>query len=429
MNEDTIRGTAFTDNAWDALYGAVDSREFIDNDAPVIYEALSAKLSFIPFGDYLKRYIHRRSRMTVPLSQVELNDYRRIIRDSFAERLTPPSFEPTTAKLSALSKNWLTQQTVSRKVVFLLGFGLGMNERDVEEFLTKALREQGVNPKDPFEVICWYCFRNGYGFPKFEALWKAYTETPKDSIGFGVLLDEGTVGLRREARGLAEDAELLNYLSKLKNDENISNSSASIRRAFDELFQKAREITAKLLTEENEDKAHILAGRKETRLQYDDDKPDYQKQRIVEHARSSYRRYAPEDITEGDIEHIISSAIPVDRNGNLTPAKASKLNAQFDGKRFSRQHISEVRLGKADANRFDLITLNFYIMSQSLEEHPDPKERLFAFMEKTDALLERCFLCGLLVSNPYECFVMMCLLSSDPLGAYADVWELSYGEE
>ena len=39
---------------------------------------------------------------------------------------------------------------------------------------------------------------------------------------------------------------------------------------------------------------------------------------------------------------------------------------------------------------------------------------------------EGCFLGELYISNPYECFVLMCILSEDPLGPYADVWEKSY---
>ena len=38
---------------------------------------------------------------------------------------------------------------------------------DVNEFLTKALREQAINAKNPFEVICWYCYKNGYNYLKF----------------------------------------------------------------------------------------------------------------------------------------------------------------------------------------------------------------------------------------------------------------------
>ncbi len=65
-------------------------------------------------------------------------------------------------------------------------------------------------------------------------------------------------------------------------------------------------------------------------------------------------------------------------------------------------------------------------MSQSLDQHPNKRERYFSFINSTNRLLEGCGLGELYISNPYECFVLMCLLSEDPLGTYADVWELSY---
>ena len=76
--------------------------------------------------------------------------------------------------------------------------------------------------------------------------------------------------------------------------------------------------------------------------------------------------------------------------------------------------------------RFDLITLNFFIYSQTLDDYPSVKERYNSFVESTNEILKRCFLGELYISNPYECFVLMCILSEDPLGTYADVWEMSY---
>ncbi len=164
----------FTNSAWDSLYETVDDEKFFDCDAELIYNSLKRRLRSIPFGDYLKRYIYRKAEPAIPFEAVSLKEYQVIIRDSFADRATPPSFEPTTAKLSALSKNWLTQQTVKRKVVFLLGFGLNMSAEDVNMFLTKALREHEMNPKNSFEAICRYCFKHRYSYYKFEKLWKQY---------------------------------------------------------------------------------------------------------------------------------------------------------------------------------------------------------------------------------------------------------------
>ena len=51
------------------------------------------------------------------------------------------------------------------------------------------------------------------------------------------------------------------------------------------------------------------------------------------------------------------------------------------------------------------------------------------FLDSTNEILEKCFMGKFYIQNPYECFLLMCMLSDDPLGTYADVWELSYEKQ
>ena len=426
MRGDPIRSTDFTNNAWEALYTVVDSSYFQDKDADLIYTALEKRLKFIPFGEYLKRYIYRKAELTDPYETVSLKVYQQIIKGAFSDNNTPQAFEPTTAKLSALSKNWLTQPTVKRKVVFLLGFGLAMSEDDVNEFLTKALREQGINAKNPFEVICWYCYKNRYGYLKFEKLWKTFCDTPPNSLDIKLLYSDLTIGVRNTVNSINSDVALITFVSKLKAPDNNPQLSVTARKSFDELFKQARELVAMIYNMEEERQHRNEVAQYQSMLLNNDKISDTDRLSRVARKKEQLKVYTSNDITESDLEHIISSAIPVDRYGNLTPSKASKLNAQFSGKRFSRQHISDILAGKADVTRFDLITLNFFNYSQTLDEYPNTKARYMSFIKTTNKLLDQCFLGELYISNPYECFVLMCILSDDPLGTYADVWELSY---
>lgn len=428
MSNGLIESIDFTANAWEALYAAVDSTNFQEKDADLIYSVLEKKLKFIPFGEYLKRYIYRKAGLTEPFESVSLKVYQQIIRGAFSDNNTPQAFEPTTAKLSALSKNWLTQQTVSRKVVFLLGFGLAMSVDDVNEFLTKALREQGINAKNPFEVICWYCFKNGYSYLKFEKLWQIFCDTAPNSLDIKLLYSDFTIGARSAVHLINSDASLIAFVSKLKAPDNNPQLSVTARKCFDELFERSKELVAKLYNEEEAKQHQDEVARYQSMLLNNDRISDADRLLRVAHKREQQKIYTSDDITESDLEHIISSAIPVDRHGNLTPSKASKLNAQFSGKRFSRQHISDILAGKSDVTRFDLITLNFFIYSQTLDDYSNTKARYMSFVESTNKVLDRCFLGELYISNPYECFVLMCILSDDPLGTYADVWELSYDQ-
>ncbi len=426
MSEIDIKDFDFTEAAWESLYDAVDDTVFLEQDAEVIYNSLKHRLKFISFGDYLKRYIYLKSGLDEPFAEVPLKEYQLIIKSAFSDNNTPPSFTPTTTKLSALSKNWLTQQTVKRKVVFLLGFGLNMSVEDVNLFLTKALREPEINPKDPFEVICWYCYKNRYTYPKFEKLWELYSNTSISSNDIELIYSEHTVGVRNIMYSVHNDDTLMVYLSRHKTPNNVSRISVTAKECFDRLYDEARDLIAALYNQ-TEDEQHINAlFEYQDKLSRNSRLYDCEKVERIKRFKAEKKIFTREDIAESDIEHIICAAIPTDRHGNLTPSKASKLNEQFDGKRFSRQRIGEILSGNSEVNRFDLITLNFFVFSQKLSIYPEAKKRFTQFLESTNTILNKCFMGSLYIQNPYECFILMCILSVDPLGTYSDVWELSY---
>lgn len=429
MSECDIKDFDFTEAAWESLYDAVDDTVFLEQDAEVIYNSLKHRLKFISFGDYLRRYIYLKAGLEEPFVDVPLKEYQSIIKSAFSDNHTPQSFTPTTAKLSALSKNWLTQQTVKRNVVFLLGFGLNMSVEDVNMFLTKALREPEINPKNPFEVICWYCYKNKYNYLKFEKLWDLYNSTPANSVDMGLIYSEHTIGVRNSMFSVHDDATLIAHISKLKTSDNVSRISITARECFDKLYNEARDLIAELYNQTEGEEHTDALFEYQDKLSRSDRLFDCEKIERIKKFREEKRTFTRDDITESDIEHIICAAIPTDRHGNLTPSKASKLNEQFAGKRFSRQRIGEILSGNAEITRFDLITLNFFVFSQKLNVYPEAKQRYMQFLESTNKILEKCFMGSLYIQNPYECFVLMCILSLEPLGTYADVWELSYESE
>ena len=55
-----------------------------------------------------------------------------------------------------------------------------------------------------------------------------------------------------------------------------------------------------------------------------------------------------------------------------------------------------------------------------------PESRYIRFVDEANAVLDRCRMMGIYPVNPYECFVLMCLLTDEPLAVYNDVWEMSY---
>ena len=78
---------------------------------------------------------------------------------------------------------------------------------------------------------------------------------------------------------------------------------------------------------------------------------------------------------------MLCSAIPTDQNGNLTPAKKSTLNAQFEGKRFSRKHINEILLRHTGAIPIDRQHADTSWIRESLKVLKEDKEHIVIYPE------------------------------------------------
>lgn len=415
--------TEFTSAASESLYYVADQLSLQTNSsARLIYKQLRDHLRAIPFCDYLKRYIYQKANLTAPFEDIPFEEYRTILRESFADNDVPPSFYPTTAKLSALTKNWLTQFTVRRSVVFLLGFGLGMTPEDVNDFLQKALHEPEIHAKNPFEVLCYYCYQNNLSYNRFRDLWNTYLAMPP-SDGFA-LDSEETAGYRRSMLSITDEGSLMQYLAGLKTPENTIRCHVTARNTFLKLYDETREAVADLYNRAEEERISGELLRMRDQLSFNTRMYDYEKQKRLEKLRKDQQIFTTDSITEGDIEHILYAAVPTDRHGNLIPSKNSSLNELFRSKRFCRQHIYEVLSGSMEVDRFDLITMSFFLYSQ--KEFPTPKRRYFQFTDSVNTLLSHCGMHQLYPANPYECFLIMCMLADDPLATYSEVWEMSY---
>ena len=385
---DTVKDFEFTKKAAQKFRQVVSLESFEEEDADVIFRYLYKEMELVSFGEHLKRYIYERAGLEEDFSEVPLEVYREIAVDSFRETCTPKSMNPTTTKLPALVNNWLTQASVKRETVFLLGFGLRMSAGDVSDFLTRVLREQDFDFHNPEEVIYWYCFTHHEPYAQAEAYKETYkTLTPVqktgDADGHRPLLDT--------------QEKLFEYLSWLKagwEDPKSEKSEAFL--AFMELLEQAKKIIAAMYQSDEDER-----GRK--------------------------RIWKSEDITPSDLEKVICNGIPINKMGNLKKMSASILAKHFSQKRFSRQRVTNILNHKFPVERFDLLTLEFFIVSQEMED-VDPYERYRHFLEKTREILTRCEMSEIYIVNPYECFLLMCLLTDCPLAVFSEIWEKSYQE-
>lgn len=421
------KGLEYTRYGKEKIIETVSNPYFFEKDAELLYDTLSNKLNVVSFGEYLQRFLTRRAGTEQEGRMLSPDECQKIIVDSFKETGTPPSFVKGTSKLSALAKNWLTQQSVKREVVFLLGFGLRMTNHQVHEMLQKALQEKGVNPKNPFEIICWYCYKNRLDYAKFEEL-TAKNEKLRPAEYKKSLSDTAyTKGLKQRIQCIDTEDDLFDYLVELKNLDGENKSGATSRRLYMDLYEAVRGLIAKrnnlFLEEENEYK---LAEYRNQLI-----RNGYNGAEVTERLqkrKNSIRTCDAGDISAVDIEQILSSGIPVDHHGNLISEKKSSLYKQFLGKRFTRQHFHEIAVKEREVTRFDIITMNFLKISLETTEVCDAKERYRLYIESTNRLLSECDFSRIYTANVYECFVLMCILADEPVSTYADVMEKAYDE-
>lgn len=420
--EQNIYNLDFTMKSEDDFYETVDMSEFMDEDADLIYNHLHKKMRIIPFCDYLKRYIFNKAEIGGNIEDVAIREYQEIIISSFSENNTPKSFEPTSSKLSALTKNWLTQTAVKRQTIFLLGFGLNMSVSDVSKFLTNAQGERDFNFKNPFEIICWYCYKKGYKFPKFVQLMEVYEDLP---YAENPVFYDATVGIRDLFYSIETEDGLMKKLAEIKFENKGKLYSVSAKKKFDELYAKVRNIIAEEYNREERERVRRFASEylesqgESMAFSYETKREKYD--RIL----SSAKIYSVDDISEADVEKYLCCGIPFDGRGNLLKFSKSTLYGHLSNKRMSRQHIHEILSEKTEVDRFDLITLCFFIHAMD-ESVKNSKTRYIEFVDDVNSVLKSCYMGELYVANPYECFLLMCTLSEWPMGAYSDVFEMSY---
>ena len=379
----SIRDYDYTKRSAANLKRITSSRLFRQAETDTILRYLSEQMEVVSFGDFLKRFIYESTGMTEPFHEVPEDTYVAYIYDSFERNRAPHAFDPVRSRWSAIVKRWLSSRSVERRTVFLLGFGLNMTDAEVSVFLMKVLKEQDFNFLDPAETVYWYCFHRG--LPYAEALQLLDENDFSEETGEKGPDFWNTVREHPEAY-LSNARILRQYLAFLK--ECPEEPEKVAREAFQGLFDRA-----------------------------------------LKAARQVRQREKESTTGAGDIESVLYSGVPRTGDRNLAPADRSMLAGQFGKYRLGRQRLGRLLRGEIPPERFDLLTLLFLDVACRNTAGPDGlAEKFCSYVDEANEMLRKCRLWEVYPVNPYESFLMMCLLTEDPLCAFNDVWENSYGK-
>ena len=391
----------FTRKAEKNIGAVINAEDFQGQSAEKIYEYLLLQKSHITFCDHLKRYLYENGHFDKPFGDVTLNEYAEQVIASFKANNTPLSLQPTTRKPMATVKKWLTQSSVSRSVIFQLGFGLKMKVQEVDAFLKKAISESTFNMADPEEVVYQYCFYNQLPYSKAISLLEYYhsIETPAAA---------GSQAKGFRIGKMTSDEELYNYLQFLKNQVRYESKYNKAYDYFDLLLGRVRSLIASERRFTNA--AHVIAD-------------------ISENTKGLMTSAISNQI----VEETIYSGISYNDDMNLQSMGDSSLKDVFGRYRLSRSRMNNLQKRKIKVERYDLITLLFviYAYAPNTEEYEnssetDPKDLCMRFTEEANRILTQCGMIHLYPVNPYESFILLCLLSEDPWESFCETWTQSY---
>ena len=394
----SVKTYDFTKQAVSDIRHIVKMTEEQDMNSGELLQTFLQEIRLVPFGDYLKRYLYRMvldsvdadSGKKLSYTEIDLNTYRKLIMDSFYENHAPYALTETLTPARKIVTRWLTQQSVNRSVVMCLGFGLRMRPEEVSHFLQKALLEEDFNPYDPEEVIYWYCFDQELPYAKalhYLELYKNYSvEKKKRSYKKNWFRIVRSVEYK-----MNPEHSLLRYLERLKSGA-IEHSQGA-RQEFLRLYDEVREAIVRV------------------RGQYS--KP--------------YGTHLTMDkITPVDIEKELYAGVPRNSYGNMKRTSMSLLTEHLGIHFLSRQRITKLLNDQYVVRRYDLITLCFYIHAS--ESNRSSREMFLSFVKDINERLTRVGMRELYPANPYESFLILCLLSEMPLVTYSDMLESSFHE-
>lgn len=410
-----------------------------------IHSVLKNKIQSVFFPDYLMRYIYEKNTSTDKPSfestKPNIAWYDSILKNAFEDTQTPMSFTPTKAKDATLRKGWLTQKTVGRNVVLLLGFALEMNVDEVNDFLTKGIGDYAINIKSSHEAICYYCYKNGMNFNTYQRLKSTYDTISKEELkkykSNKFTYSEETRVLRKSAFSISNEAQLFSYLAALSDDKNLVRYNRTARKYFEKLFVKALESIEKIKKYSLID--NLDYEQKTKSKNENDDAPEVPKSAIEKYL---YRGLGETTHNkENKITGVVYRPTSIHSDGDFIKDLLTRqhLNSLLEKdvtvtKTNGKSRITKVKLKEtAKIERSDIISLNFLVhASVYLDKLPDSydeaeeymklcKKRYEDFCTDTQKILNDCSLGNFYAQNLYEFCLMLCMASDDPVAVLNDV--------
>ena len=377
------------------------------------------------FGDYIKRIVFElfiEPKDKRKIDEIPEEEYIEDIQSIFAENdmkgigtLQPGG----TTKLTPNNlKKWMAvpSSETRRDRVFLFAFGFNLGEDDVEILLTDAIGQESFNFRNYKEAIYYWCLHKDLGYSGVQRLLRKYESEefrPDSYIGENPYRSE-TRWYGESLKKIEEEKRFEQYLLEFKSKDLDPKKRETSRKILNEVLNKAYyEISPerRAIVKEWKEKRYGLDVWNKSQKQ----EADKLKKRIQSLKIGPFIAVLQEEIKKGsegtENMELLSSLLP---------------------HMWKEKSLQEKMNGDIRIKREDILTGVFLTYAHQLEENlekmcqeeKDYSIRVETFIDDVEGYLEQCGMGKYYMVNPYEMFLVLCLLHEKPYSFFMGIWKL-----
>lgn len=390
------------------------------------------------FGDYLKRMVYElyifpeddgRKITEIPEDEY-IKDIQQIFKENGMKGVGTLQFGGSTRLTPSNLKRWMGMPCyqVSRELVFLFGFGFNMFAEQVEELLTKVIGQAGFDFRSAQETIYYWCLKQNRGYSGLREWQEKYMEIQEEveeqkERGIYEEKEECAGGARtryykEKAVRITDEDGFKEYLRELERIRRDTRNRITARETLNivvnilwyELSKERRGETKwlELLIEQKEAEGDAQNRTKRT-------------QREIKTMQKYWREVSLEPL----IQSIWQEEDPV-----AISEKSRKL-ASLLPDMWKKRSLQDKLNGESRVRKEDILTGVFLTYAHQLEkqmpymsgEEKDYMVRVETYVEDVNTYLEQCGMGEFYIVQPYEIFLVLCLLYDKPYSFFLSVWK------
>ena len=327
-----------------------------------------------------------------------------------------------------------------RNTVFHLAFALDLEPESVSKVLTKCLLMQDFNPKDPVEVIYYWCLKYQIPYPQMLREYLDYynsqaIDTDFRGSGAAPIPEGNTFYIMENLESISrmEKPALMEYLWRLK----ISSPSRQSRKTPRQIYRECFDLFPEFLYTAPGQNAPKLSSLLSA-LDYLVASEEFTRQKALKDgnelpADTRKKNFRGEKVlSEKERRPLLVKILEINRRNyyraNTLPLLPGEiLQFLFEGIAYSEAIVRKRIYGEIPLTRKELLaTMFLYYLADTVNQESEigsKAKSLDLFEEEASDNLFQCGMHTFYLRNPFDLFLALCFLQDDPLAYFMASWE------